>query len=127
MNLKDYYLANNSISEWWNKYNTTGRDRIFYYVKSTNFRYLKDFINIFEEFRNEFEKSIEIQANYIVLCPRCHKMIHHAIDEARKPIITNIFNERAERLKKCGLNIECKEIYKYYHLNEYKSGEIEIE
>ncbi len=69
------------------------------------------------EFRNNFGKSIEVQANYIVLCPRCHKMIHNAVDNERKPMITGIFNQRIERLKKCGLEIELKEILKLYHLD----------
>jgi len=51
------------------------------------------------EFRNDFSYSIEVLANYITLCPRCHRQIHLAVDRERKHLINALYEDRKNRLE----------------------------
>lgn len=69
------------------------------------------------EFRNDFSYSIEVLANYVTLCPRCHRQIHLASDRERKHLINALYNERKDRLKIVGLDLELPKIYEYYKID----------
>ena len=68
------------------------------------------------EFSNDFDTSIEILENYIVLCPKCHRKIHLAEDNERKHMINILFNNRVNLLNAKGINIELEQLYKYYNI-----------
>lgn len=90
---------------------------IYFTAKANNRNYLELHHFIPQEFRNDFSHSIEVLANYLTLCPRCHRQIHLAVDRERKHLITSIYNERSNRLKMVGLQLDLKEIYKYYKID----------
>ncbi len=70
------------------------------------------------EFRNDFPNSIEVLANYVTLCPRCHRQIHLAIDRERKYLINSLLSKRQERLKVVGLDVDLDKIYEYYKIDD---------
>ncbi len=70
-----------------------------------------------QEFRNDFPYSIEVLANYVTLCPRCHRQIHLATDQERRHLINALYNERINRLKLVGLHLELKDVYSYYKID----------
>lgn len=90
----------------------------YFTSKSTNHNYVEVHHFIPREFRNSFENSVDVLANYITLCPHCHKMIHLAIDRERIDVIRYIYNRRKERLEACGLDVDLKEIMEYYNVEE---------
>lgn len=90
----------------------------YFTSKSTNQNYVEVHHFIPREFRNIFENSVDVLANYITLCPRCHKMIHLAIDRERVDVIRYIYNKRKGRLVACGLDVELEEIMQYYNVEE---------
>lgn len=90
---------------------------IYFTAKATNKNYLEVHHFIPQEFRNDFSYSIEVLANYITLCPRCHRQIHLAVDNERKTLINTLFNLRKERLKQVGLDIEMSTVYQYYKVD----------
>lgn len=90
----------------------------YFTSKSTNKNYVEVHHFIPREFRNTFENSVDVLANYITLCPHCHKMIHLAVDRERMDVIRYIYNQRRERLIACGLDVELKEIMQYYNVEE---------
>lgn len=90
----------------------------YFTAKSSGNNYLELHHLIPQEFRNDFSYSIEVLANYVTLCPRCHKQIHLAVDRERKHLINSLYNERISRLNLVGLSLELKDIYKYYSIDD---------
>jgi len=90
---------------------------IYFTSKSNGKNYLELHHFIPQEFRNDFSHSIEVLANYVTLCPRCHRQIHLATDRERKALINYIFEERKARLETVGLSLDFGKIYKYYKID----------
>ncbi|MDD2636940.1 MAG: hypothetical protein PHW82_15715 [Bacteroidales bacterium] len=89
---------------------------IYFTAKANNKNYTELHHLIPREFRNDFPCSIEVLANYVVLCPRCHRQIHLATDRERKHLINALYNERIQRLKTVGLDLDLEKIYEYYQI-----------
>lgn len=89
----------------------------YFIAKSTNKNYVEVHHFVPREFRNNYEFSIDVLSNYVTLCPHCHRMIHYATDRERVNIIRCIFNQRKERLKKCGILIDLAEVFDYYGID----------
>lgn len=64
--------------------------------------------------QDDFDVSIDVEANIVSLCVACHKKLHHAIFEEKKKILRDLFEDRKNRLENCGINISCKKLYGYY-------------
>jgi len=90
---------------------------IYFTAKVTGKNYLELHHFIPREFRNDFSYSIEVLANYITLCPRCHRQIHLAVDRERKHLINALYEERKTRLVVVGLKLDLSEIYAYYKID----------
>ncbi|NQU85799.1 MAG: HNH endonuclease, partial [Mariniphaga sp.] len=67
-------------------------------------------------FRNDFSYSIEVLANYVTLCPRCHKQIHLATDGERTSLINALYGERNKRLETVGIGLELNQLHEYYKI-----------
>jgi len=91
---------------------------IYFTAKTNDKNYLELHHFLPREFRNDFSHSIEVLANYVTLCPRCHRQIHLAVDRERKTLIHSLFEERKARLETVGLNVDLKNVYKYYKIDE---------
>lgn len=90
----------------------------YFTAKESNNNYLEIHHLIPREFANDFDYPIETIENYIALCPNCHRKIHLAIDSERKHMINILFNQRKDLLRKKGLIIDQKQLYKYYRIDE---------
>lgn len=98
--------------------NINGCGSIYFTAKANGENFLELHHLIPREFRNDFSYSIEVLANYVTLCPRCHRQIHLAIDRERKHLIRTLFNDRKGRLGTVGLGLELKDIYSYYKIDD---------
>lgn len=90
---------------------------LYFTAKLNGKNYLELHHLIPREFRNDFSYSIEVLANYVALCPRCHRQIHFAIDRERKHLINALYEERKNRLDLVGLKLELNELYEYYKID----------
>lgn len=90
---------------------------IYFTAKVSGKNYLELHHFIPREFRNDFSHSIEVLANYVTLCPRCHRQIHLATDRERKHLINSLFEARKDRLELVGLKMDLKGIYQYYKID----------
>ncbi len=90
----------------------------YFTSKSTGENYVEVHHLIPKEFRNEFEYSIEVLANYVSLCPACHRLIHSGADNEKKQLINFLHNARKERLKKVGLDVEIELLYKFNKISD---------
>ena len=52
--------------------------------------------------QERFSSSLDVYANLISLCPLCHRKIHLGIREERRLMIDGIYENRKDRLAKCG-------------------------
>lgn len=87
---------------------------VYFTARANGKNYLELHHLIPREFRNDFSYSIEVLANYVTLCPRCHRQIHLAVDRERKHLINALYEDRKDRLKVVGLDAELKDMYTYY-------------
>ncbi len=92
-------------------------DEASFISKKDNNVYLEVHHLIPREFSNEVGASIEVLANYVALCPNCHRMIHHAKDETRKKYLIRIFEERKVFLERIGIQIDFETFLKYNKIN----------
>lgn len=90
---------------------------IYFTAKNNGKNYLELHHFIPREFRNDFSHSIEVLANYITLCPRCHRQIHLALDRERKHLINSLYDDRSARLEVVGLKLDFKKAYEYYKID----------
>lgn len=89
--------------------------------KATNHNYVEAHHLVPMQLQNRFFYSLDIEANIVALCPLCHRMIHHAKNDEKREIITKLYNERIERLKKCNIFIELDDLLNFYFGNtEFK-------
>ena len=98
--------------------NIEGCEDHYFTSKKENQNYLEVHHFIPREYSSEFDSSIEILANYVALCPCCHRKIHHATDRERKGMITSIYNQRKEMLAQKGIVLQQKKIYDFYKFDK---------
>lgn len=58
--------------------------------------------------------KLDTLANLVPVCPLCHKLLHYGRLEDKIPILTKLYDERKESLKKSGLDITLEALIKYY-------------
>lgn len=90
----------------------------YFTAKESNHNYLEIHHLIPREFANDFDSPIEILDNYVALCPNCHRKIHLAVDKERLHMINTLYMDRKDKLSEHGLNIELKELYRYYKIDD---------
>lgn len=54
-------------------------------------------------YQNDFEYSLDVEANVVSLCPNCHRCLHYGDDVSK--MLRELYDSRKERLKKCGIEI----------------------
>lgn len=60
----------------------------------------------------EFDMSLDIEANIVSLCSNCHNQIHYGKDADK--LLTKLYNERKELLEKSGIKISLEELLAMY-------------
>ena len=53
--------------------------------------------------QDEFEKSLDVYANIIGLCPNCHRQLHFGRKSDVRDILKGLYDLRAERFAKSGI------------------------
>lgn len=81
---------------------------------TTNRNYVEGHHLIPIQFQREFSVSIDVEANIVSLCVTCHKKLHHGRFEDKMKILKKLYEDRNERLKKCGVDIKLQQLYEYY-------------
>jgi 5-methylcytosine-specific restriction protein A len=59
--------------------------------------------------QSNFDKSLDIYANIICLCPICHRKIHYGLKEDRRLLMSQIYDNRSVRLEHSGIRLSKKE------------------
>jgi len=66
----------------------------------------------------DFENSLDVSANLVVLCPNCHRAIHYGDTDIKIKLINKFFNERVSSLNDSGINIKIEELFNYYSVGQ---------
>ena len=55
--------------------------------------------------QNIFNCNLDMYANIVSLCPICHRLLHHGLQNEKMFVLKKIYDEREVRLKNSGINI----------------------
>lgn len=80
--------------------------------KNTELRYTEGHHLIPLEFQKQFLSNLDVEANIVSLCSNCHNQLHYG--KNIEDILRKLYNERINRLKKCGIYISFDELLKMY-------------
>lgn len=84
-----------------------------FFKRSDLHRYMETHHLIPLEFQEQFQYSLDVEANIISLCSNCHNEIHYGIENRR--LIKQLYEKRKEDLRKCGIILDSVEqLYVYY-------------
>lgn len=83
--------------------------------KKSNLKYTEPHHLIPMAFSDEFEVSLDVEENIVSLCSNCHNQIHYGKDADK--LITKLYEERKNNLKKVGIVISLKRLLAMYGYN----------
>lgn len=71
----------------------------------TGMKYMEGHHIIPMEMQSHFCNSLDVYANIICLCPICHRLLHHGVCMEKNPVLTKMYQDRADRLYHSGLGL----------------------
>ncbi len=74
-------------------------------AKSTGKQYMEGHHAIPINLQERFEKSLDVYANVVCVCPTCHRLLHYGIESEKQIVLNKIYYERAERLASSGIKV----------------------
>lgn len=75
-------------------------------VKSSGHQYMEGHHIIPLNQQRDFEYSLDCYANIIVLCPNCHRFMHHGIESEKREQLITIYEDRVERFSNSGILLD---------------------
>lgn len=74
-------------------------------AKSTGHPYMEAHHALPMKYQDKFDKSLDIYANVVCLCPICHRLLHYGVESEKDNALNKIYYERADRLATSGIRI----------------------
>ena len=68
--------------------------------------------------QERFKFYLDNSANIVVLCPNCHKAIHHGSDDIREKMLRKLFYARIEKLESKGIELTFSQLKKMYAIDD---------
>lgn len=78
-------------------------------AKSSGQQYMEGHHMIPMKKQPAFNTSLDIYANVVCLCPVCHRLMHHGLDDCKKTLLSQIYVARIERLANSGIRLSKEE------------------
>jgi 5-methylcytosine-specific restriction protein A len=63
-------------------------------------------------YQANFDKSLDVEANVVSLCPNCHRLLHNGMQTEK--LLYRLYCERIKRLETCGIAISFEELLLLY-------------
>ncbi len=82
--------------------------------KVTNKNYVEAHHLIPMQFQSLFYNSLDVEANVVSLCVACHKKLHHALFSEKEELVAYLYEQRKDRLAKCGIHIKKETLLELY-------------
>lgn len=86
--------------------------------RSTNQNYVEGHHLIPLKQWDNFPFSLDVEANIVVLCPHCHKMLHHGKKEEIRPLLDLLFLKRKKELSDKGIKLTIEQLSSYYGFSD---------
>lgn len=86
--------------------------------KVTGERYLEVHHLVPMKYQRNFNVSLDRASQLLALCPTCHRQIHHGTDEDKENILRKLFDDRHEKLKAIGIEINLDELCQMYGIEK---------
>lgn len=80
--------------------------------KNSQFNYTEGHHLIPLCYQDEFEYSLDVEANVVSLCPNCHRRLHYGDDVSE--LLIELYESRKNRLKKCGIELSFAQLFLMY-------------
>ena len=74
-------------------------------AKSTGHPYMEGHHLLPMRYQDKFNKSLDIYANIVCLCPICHRFLHYGVDSEKESVINKFYFDRSKRLAVSGIRI----------------------
>lgn len=74
-------------------------------AKSSGQQYMEGHHMIPMKKQSAFNTSLDVYANIVCLCPVCHRLMHHGLDDCKKTLLSQIYVARIERLANSGIRL----------------------
>lgn len=81
-------------------------------AKSTGRPYMEGHHLLLMKYQDKFDKSLDVYANIICLCPICHRLLHYGVENEKKNVLDQLYYERVDRLVTSGIRISKNEFDK---------------
>lgn len=65
-------------------------------------------------YQDEFEVSLDVPENILILCPLCHRQFHHASEKHRNLLIEHFYQSRKAGLEQRGIKTPLDRLKEYY-------------
>ena len=66
--------------------------------------------------QDQFGFSLDCIDNIAILCPSCHRLIHHGVDEQRLPLLRKLYDSMKSGLEKMEIGISFEELKALYKI-----------
>lgn len=63
--------------------------------------------------QRDFNYSLDVLSNIIVLCPNCHRLLHYAVKQDREDRLKRIYDQRYERFENSGILVDRQSFIEY--------------
>lgn len=63
---------------------------------------------------DDFDLSIDVEANIVSLCPNCHRKLHLAEFSEVKPLLEKLYSKRKNDLEACEIGLTFEHLISYY-------------
>jgi 5-methylcytosine-specific restriction protein A len=74
-------------------------------ARSTGHPYMEGHHVLPMKYQDMFDKSLDVYANIVCLCPLCHRLLHYGVDTEKENVLTKIYYDRSDRLAASGIKI----------------------
>lgn len=66
------------------------------------------------QYQEQFDASLDLLENIVVLCPTCHRKLHHGLVKEKPPMLEALFTKRSMGLTSRGLSVTLGQLTKFY-------------
>ncbi|MDE7177977.1 MAG: hypothetical protein K2O59_09185 [Lachnospiraceae bacterium] len=77
--------------------------------KSSGHQYMEGHHALPMKYQDKFEKSLDVYANIICLCPICHRLLHYGVASEKENVLDKIYYDRSKRLAVSGIKVSRSE------------------
>jgi 5-methylcytosine-specific restriction protein A len=81
------------------------REHYTFTARSTGHPYMEGHHVLPMKYQDKFDRSLDVYANIVCLCPVCHRLLHYGVDTEKENVLTKIYYDRSDRLAASGIKI----------------------